>query len=74
MDTDGDYPQEIRVPISSMQYVQLRDEKADKNYKTTNRQRVQFIIGSIQYSIDVWKNIYGREEACVLRFSNSKHI
>lgn len=56
---EGDYPQEIRVPITALQYVQLRDEKADPKYKITRRKRFEFIIDSVTYSIDVYKNLYG---------------
>lgn len=70
---EGDYPLEMRVPITALQYVQLRDEKSDPNFKLTKRQRLQFIIDSTQYSIDVWKNLYDQETVSILRFPNPHH-
>lgn len=63
----------MRVPITALQYVQLRDEKADPKFKVTRRQRVEFIIGSTPYSIDIYKHLYGEETTCVMRFANPKH-
>ena len=68
--SEGDYLQEIRVPITALQYVELRDEKADKKFKTTHREVIQFIVGSTHFKVDVWKNLYGEDTTYVLRFDN----
>jgi hypothetical protein len=66
----GDYPQEIRKPLTSLQYVMLREEKADPNFKVVNRQRWMFVHHDLPYSVDVYENILGREKVHVLRFAN----
>ena len=55
----GDYPQEIRKPLTSLQYVMLREEQADPSYKVVNRQRYVFVHESLPYSIDVYSDILG---------------
>lgn len=62
------------MPITALQYVQMRDEKADKRYKPTNRERMHFIIGSTHYSVDAWNNIYGQEKTYILRFANPDKV
>lgn len=70
----GDYVQEIRKPLTSLQYVMLREEKADKGYHVVNRQRYSFVYNDHPYSIDVYENIYGRPKTYILRFSNNKQV
>ena len=71
---EGDYVQEIRKPLTSLQYVMLREEKADKNYKVISRQRFSFVYHEHPYNIDVYDNIYGREKTYILRFANPKKV
>ena len=67
---EGDYPQEIRKPLTSLQYVMLREERADPNYKVVNRQRYHFVYNDLPYSIDVYENINENDKTYVLRFAN----
>jgi hypothetical protein len=30
---EGDYTEEVRTPLSALQYVQLKEEKSDENYQ-----------------------------------------
>ena len=68
----GDYPQEIRKPLTSLQYVMLREEQADPQFKVINRQRYVFVHGDHPYSIDIYNNILGQEKVYVLRFANNE--
>lgn len=70
----GDYVQEIRKPLTSLQYVMLREEKADKNSHVVNRQRYSFIYNDLPYAVDVYENIYGRPKTYILRFANKKEL
>jgi hypothetical protein len=70
----GDYIQEIRKPLTSLQYVMLREEKADKNSHVVNRQRYSFVYNDIPYSIDVYDNIYGKPKTYILRFANNQEL
>lgn len=70
----GDYVQEIRKPLTSLQYVMLREEKADKNYRVINRQRYSFVHNDLPYAIDVYDNIYGKPKTFILRFANKKEV
>lgn len=38
----------------------LREEKADKTYKTVIRERYHFVYHDLPYSIDIYNNIYGQ--------------
>jgi predicted cupin superfamily sugar epimerase len=69
-DKNGDYCQEIRKPLTSMQYVLLKEERRDKDYKAVVRQRYHFIHNGLPYSIDVYDNIHGQEKTYILRFAN----
>lgn len=62
--------QEIRKPLTSLQYVTLREERADPNYKVVNRQRFTFVYNDLPYTIDVYDNIYERPKTYILRFAN----
>ncbi len=70
--SEGDYVQEIRKPLTSLQYVMLREEKADKSYKVINRQRYNFVYNDHPYAIDIYDNIYGRPKTYIIRFANPK--
>lgn len=48
----------------------LREERTDPHYKVVNRQRHHFVYKDHPYSIDVYHNIYGRENTYILRFAN----
>lgn len=60
----------MRTPLSALQYVQLKEEKADKKFKPIQLERTHFIIGSTHFSIDTWQGLYGQEETYILRFAN----
>lgn len=68
----GDYPQEIRKPLTSLQYVMLREDQADPNFKVVNRHRYVFVQKDTPYSIDVYNNILGKEKVYILRFANNE--
>jgi hypothetical protein len=53
-----------------MQYVLLKEERIDKNYKPVVRQRYHFIHNDLPYSIDVYDNLFGRDKTYILRFAN----
>lgn len=67
---DGDFLQEIRKPLTSLQYVTLREERADPKYRVVNRQRYTFVYNNLPYTIDVYDNIYDRPKTYILRFAN----
>lgn len=69
-DKNGDYCQEIRKPLTSMQYVLLKEQRSDKNYRAIVRQRYHFIYNDLPYSIDVYDNILGNDKTYILRFAN----
>lgn len=69
-DEKGDYPQEIRKPLTSLQYVMLREERADAGYQVVNRQRMVFVDKDLPYSVDVYNNIQGKDKTYILRFAN----
>ena len=69
---EGDYPQEVRKPLTSLQYVMLREERADAKYKVVNRIRHVFVDRDLPYSIDVYSNILGKDKVHILRFTNNE--
>jgi hypothetical protein len=71
---EGDYVQEIRKPLTSLQYVMLREEKADKGFRVINRHRYTFVFNEHPYAIDIYDNIYGKEKTYILRFANPKQV
>jgi hypothetical protein len=71
---EGEYTQEVRTPLSALQYVQLKEDRADKNYHPIHLDRTHFIIGSTHFSIDTWRNLYGRDVTYLLRFSNPDKV
>ena len=48
---DGDFPQEVRKPLTSLQYVMLREERADAKYKVVNRIRHVFVARDLPLSL-----------------------
>lgn len=71
---DGDFTQEVRTPLSALQYVQLKEDKADKHYRIVTVERAQFIVGSTLFTVDTWTNLYGRERVHLLRFANPDKV
>ena len=67
---EGDYPQEIRKPLTSLQYVMLREERADPQFKVVNRLRCVFVDNEVPYSVDIYSNLMGQEKVHILRFNN----
>ena len=67
---EGDYPQEIRKPLTSLQYVMLREERADPQFKVVNRLRCVFVDNEVPYSVDIYSNLLGQEKVHILRFNN----
>ena len=67
---EGDYLQEIRKPLTSLQYVTLREERTDSNYSVVNRQRFTFVYNDLPYTIDVYDSLYERPKTYILRFAN----
>jgi hypothetical protein len=70
----GEYNQELRIPLTSLQYVELREEKANSEYNVTKRERVHFIINSVHYTVDVYDNLYGQDKTYILRFANAQRV
>lgn len=56
----GDYLQELRKPLTSLQYVMLREESADKQFKVINRKRLNFVYNDLPYTIDIYEQLYGK--------------
>jgi len=71
---EGDYLQEIRKPLTSLQYVTLREERTDPKYKVINRQRFTFVYNDLPYTIDVYDNLYERPKTYILRFANLQGV
>lgn len=69
-DESGDYPKEIRKPLTSLQYVMLREESSDPKFNVVNRHRHVFMHNDLPYSIDVYNSIEGQDKTYILRFSN----
>ena len=58
--------------MTSLQYVTLREQAADKNFAPVSRQRYNFVYNSLSYAIDVYNNVGGQGKAYLLRFSTQK--
>jgi hypothetical protein len=71
---EGEFTQEVRTPLSALQYVQLKEEQADKNFRIVAVDRSQFIVGSTIFTVDTWSNLYGREHTHLLRFANPDKV
>lgn len=56
---NGDYSQEIRKPLTSLQYVTLKEQSLDPNYNVISRKRLQFVYNNISYAIDIYEKIHG---------------
>jgi hypothetical protein len=68
----GEFLQEIRKPLTSLQYVMLREQQADSKYVPVNRQRINFVYSNLSYAIDVYDNVLGQEKVYLLRFATNK--
>lgn len=67
---NGEYSQEVRKPLTSLQYVMLREQHVDPKYAVVNRTRYHFVYKDEPYNIDVYKNLYGKESTLILRVAN----
>lgn len=43
---DANFSQEIRKPLTPLQYMTLKEQKEDKNFKTVTRERINFTHNS----------------------------
>jgi hypothetical protein len=64
----------VRTPLSALQYVQLKEGKADPHFRTVIVERAQFIVGSTLLTLDTWSNLYGRDKTHLLRFANPDKV
>lgn len=56
--------------MTSLQYVMLREERADPKFKVINRIRYHFVYKDLPFSVDVYNNLYGQDKTFILRFAN----
>lgn len=61
---DDNYSQEIRKPLTSLQYVTLKEQKADMDFETVFRQRMSFVYNNL-YKI---LNIVRTRSTCTIIF------
>lgn len=54
-----DFSQEIRKPITSLQFVTIKENQSDPDFNNVIRERKSFIHNNLSYSIDVYSNILG---------------
>jgi hypothetical protein len=67
---NGDYVQEIRKPLTSLQYVTLKEQSLDSNYNVIQRKRANFVYNNISFAIDIYENINGEKNVYLLRFNS----
>lgn len=66
------YSQEIRKPLTSLQYVTIKEQRTDPNFNTVVRQRLNFVYNNQTYAIDIYNNILGEDKVYLLRFNSKK--
>ncbi len=69
-----EYRQEVRKPLTSLQYVMVREQLADPSYESVSRQRINFVYKNKAFNIDIYDNIEGLEKAYILRFNNNEKV
>lgn len=67
---NGDYVQEIRKPLTSLQYVTLKEQSLDHNFNVIQRRRAQFVYNNISFAIDIYDEINGEKNVHLLRFNS----
>jgi hypothetical protein len=67
---NGDYVQEIRKPLTSLQYVTLKEQSLDHNFEVIKRRRAHFVYNNISFSIDIYDEINGEKNVHLLRFNS----
>lgn len=67
---NGDYVQEIRKPLTSLQYVTLKEQSLDHNYNVIQRKRANFVYNNISFAIDIYENANGEKNVHLLRFNS----
>jgi thymidylate kinase len=69
-DQNGDCAQEIRKPLTSLQYVTLKEQSLDQNYNVVQRRRANFVYNNISFAIDIYPEINGEKNVHLLRFNS----
>lgn len=67
---NGDYIQEIRKPLTSLQYVTLKEQSLDPNFNVVTRKRANFVYNNISFAIDIYDEIAGEKNVHLLRFNS----
>ena len=67
---NGDYVQEIRKPLTSLQYVTLKEQSLDPNFNVISRKRANFVYNNISFAIDIYDEINGEKNVNLLRFNS----
>lgn len=67
---NGDYVQEIRKPLTSLQYVTLKEQSLDPNFNVIQRKRAHFAYNNISFVIDIYDEINGEKNVHLLRFNS----
>lgn len=67
---NGDYVQEIRKPLTSLQYVTLKEQSLDNKFNVIQRKRAQFVYNNISFAIDIFDEVNGEKNVHLLRFNS----
>jgi hypothetical protein len=67
---NGDYVQEIRKPLTSLQYVTLKETLLDPKFKLLTRKRLLFAYNNVSFAIDVYDNVNSEKDVHLLRFNS----
>lgn len=66
---NGDYVQEIRKPLTSLQYVTLKEQNLDPNFNVVQRRRILFAYNDVPFAIDIYDEVKGEKNVHLLRFN-----
>lgn len=66
----GDYAQEIRKPLTSLQYVMLKEQSLDSKFNSVKRERINFVHNNHSFAIDVYNDVNGVDKIYLLRFTS----
>lgn len=66
---NGDYVQEIRKPLTSLQYVTLKEQNLDPNFNVVKRRRILFAFNDVPFAIDIYDEVNGEKNVHLLRFN-----
>lgn len=54
-----DHSKEVRTPITSLQFVTIKENNSDPDFNIIERERINFVFKNLSYCVDVYSNIEG---------------